>query len=117
MFKVTNIVWDTDGDRIEDLPETVYIDDNDEIDEDEIADYLSDEYGWCIKSYDLDTDFDVKMVRFLEVKKTLNTPKTRLAYNRCFKKPWSFYKEHTISEAVMLITEEIECELAGNNKG
>jgi len=43
-IKTTNINWDTDGHEI-DLPKQVEL----EVDhEDEIADKLSDEYGWCI---------------------------------------------------------------------
>jgi len=47
MYKVTEIEWDTEEDEI-DLPKEVYI--NHDIEEDEIVDFLSDEYGWCIKS-------------------------------------------------------------------
>ena len=44
---VTDIVWDTDGENVN-LPDTV---DVPAIIEDEaVADYLSDIYGWCISS-------------------------------------------------------------------
>jgi hypothetical protein len=44
-FYVTNIEWDTDGEKIETLPTEAIIEAKDE---DEIADKLSDEYGFCI---------------------------------------------------------------------
>ena len=47
---VTDIVWDTDGENVE-LPTEVEI--PNDIEEDEIADYLSDEYGWCIESFNV----------------------------------------------------------------
>ena len=59
----TNIVWDTDGISIDDLPETVTIDEptaemvaaigSDDYSDDYsvIADYLSDLYSWCIESF------------------------------------------------------------------
>ena len=39
--------WDTDGEYI-DLPKTAEV--PDDIPEDEVADWLSDKYGWCINS-------------------------------------------------------------------
>ena len=48
---VTNIMWDTDGISIDDLPEEVQISDSEKIGEDGVADYLSDVYGWCVKSF------------------------------------------------------------------
>ncbi len=54
MKKVTNIVWDTDEDSDEDpnvnLPDTVWIP---KIEDDEIADYLSDKYGYLIESFEI----------------------------------------------------------------
>jgi hypothetical protein len=47
---VTDIVWDTDGEKVE-LPTEVEI--PNDIEEDEIADYLSDEYGWCVESFNV----------------------------------------------------------------
>ncbi len=47
-FFVTDIDWDTDG-EIVDLPSKVQIPNGIEVCG--IADYLSDEFGWCIKSY------------------------------------------------------------------
>lgn len=47
-MRVTNILWDTDGESV-DLPTEVDIIDN--IDEDEVADYLSDEYGYLVESF------------------------------------------------------------------
>ena len=49
LFKATGIVWDTDGSdfKIVGLPETAYVHTDDE---DEIADLLSDEFGFCINT-------------------------------------------------------------------
>lgn len=47
-MKVTNIKWETDGVDVE-LPKEVEVDDN--ISDDEIADYLSDTYGWLVDSF------------------------------------------------------------------
>ena len=43
--------WDTDGYTVEEcgLEEVAEIPNN--IEEDEIADYLSDEYGYCVESF------------------------------------------------------------------
>ena len=54
MIKATNIVWDTDGISIDDLPEEVAI--KDDIEVEEIADYLSDVYGWCVESFNIELD-------------------------------------------------------------
>ena len=43
-IKTTNINWDTDEYEV-DLPQQVELEVEDE---DEIADKLSDKYGWCI---------------------------------------------------------------------
>lgn len=44
-FYISDIEWDTDGEKIETLPtETIIEAEN----EDEIADKLSDKYGFCI---------------------------------------------------------------------
>ena len=51
---VTNIKWETDGYEVDDLPTEVEVDDD--LDEDEIADYLSDEYGWLVESFALPMD-------------------------------------------------------------
>lgn len=47
-FYITNIEWDTDGEKIETLPTEAIIEAKDE---DEIADKLSDEYGFCIFNF------------------------------------------------------------------
>lgn len=55
MIRVFNIVWDTEdnGEVIDpkecNLPSETEIPNG--IDHDDIADYLSDEYGWCVVSY------------------------------------------------------------------
>lgn len=53
-MKVTDIIWETDGEVV-DLPSEVEIDDDDVL-EDEIADYLSDTYGWLVESFALPMD-------------------------------------------------------------
>ena len=52
---VTDIKWETDG-EIVDLPTEVEVDDN--MDDDEIADYLSDTYGWLVNGFALPMDND-----------------------------------------------------------
>lgn len=52
-MKITDIVWDCeelDQDEIG-LPSEVEV--PDEVEEDEIADWLSDEYGWCVLAYSM----------------------------------------------------------------
>lgn len=49
-MKVSDIKWETDGETI-DLPSEVEVNDN--ISDDEIADYLSDKYGWLVESFSL----------------------------------------------------------------
>jgi hypothetical protein len=48
----TNIKWDTDGEQIDDLPTRVEIPFG--VDDDEIADLLSDEYGFCVCRFDIE---------------------------------------------------------------
>lgn len=48
---VYNIIWVTDGADDVDLPNSVYVPSN--IDEDMITDWLSDQYGFLIESYEL----------------------------------------------------------------
>ena len=50
-MKAINIQWDTDNEMI-DLPTEVEI--PEDYSEDEVADYLSDEYGYCIFNFDID---------------------------------------------------------------
>lgn len=50
---VSRIIWETDGEVV-DLPTEVEVDDN--LSEDEIADYLSDTYGWLVVSFSLPMD-------------------------------------------------------------
>ena len=47
--KVNNIVWDTDGEKVDGLPKSVTLTLRNPVDD--IADALSDEYGFCVKSY------------------------------------------------------------------
>lgn len=58
-MKAINIKWDTDGDMdlLNELPTEIEIPedmtDEDEIDEEEISDYLSDETGFCHNGFEL----------------------------------------------------------------
>ena len=54
-MEVTNIKWETDGEVV-DLPTEVEV--NDDLSDDEIADYLSDTYGWLVNGFSLPTDND-----------------------------------------------------------
>ena len=50
-YKVTNIVYDTDGESV-DLPSEMIVNVDGVIDIDqEIADAISDKTGWCVGSY------------------------------------------------------------------
>lgn len=54
-MEVTNIKWETDGEVV-DLPTEVEV--NDDLSDDEIADYLSDTYGWLVEGFSLPMDDD-----------------------------------------------------------
>jgi hypothetical protein len=56
MRKITNIIWDTDGDKKlqKSLPKEVDV--PKELGLYEIADYLSDEYGFCVFDFSCDLD-------------------------------------------------------------
>lgn len=49
-MKIDSIVWETDNQEV-DLPSEVDVPNY--LDEFEIADYLSDEYGWLVKSFEI----------------------------------------------------------------
>ena len=53
LVTVTNIDWDMDGEEypVDDLPATVELEVEDE---DEIADRLSDRYGFCVRGFAVD---------------------------------------------------------------
>ena len=52
-MKVTNIEWETDGEVV-DLPTEVEVEDG--MSDDEVADFLSDEYGWLVNGFSLPMD-------------------------------------------------------------
>ena len=52
---VSDIKWVTDGEVVE-LPTEVEV--NDDLSDDEIADYLSDTYGWLVEGFALPMDDD-----------------------------------------------------------
>ena len=57
ILKVTDIEWETDGEDVE-LPTEVDIEVDEDYTDDEIADYLSDEYGWLVNGFALPMDDD-----------------------------------------------------------
>ena len=61
-MKAINIKWDTD-DQVVDLPTEVEIPEG--YSEDEVADYLSDEYGYCVFNFDIDGDEKMKNLQML----------------------------------------------------
>jgi len=48
-MRISNIKWETDGEQV-DLPTEVEVPDT--LDEFEVADYLSDNYGWLVESFE-----------------------------------------------------------------
>ena len=55
-LRITDIEWDTDG-KEADLPPEVILDAAAEGIEDpeaEVADWLADRYGWCVKGFSID---------------------------------------------------------------
>lgn len=48
LFRAYDIKWDTDGKAV-DLPDDVYVRAEDE---NEVVDYLSDEFGFCVFGFD-----------------------------------------------------------------
>lgn len=54
-MKATDIKWVTDGEDVQ-LPSEVEIPSIIEDDDDAIADYLSDTYGWLVEGFALSTD-------------------------------------------------------------
>lgn len=67
---VSNIKWETDGEVV-DLPTEVEVADG--LDDDQIADYLSDTYGWLVDSFTLpmtddDRDYFGEHVNEVEAK-------------------------------------------------
>jgi len=54
-------------------------------------------------------EWDVLNAKFREVREALNkpeTPETIPAYLLCWKKPWKFYREHTVQEAIEILIKE-----------
>ena len=74
-IRVANIKWDTDGEAVDHLPENVSIDKPSDdfvkdakADSSVIADYLSDEFGFCIISFDyfFEEEIEEKEMNFEE---------------------------------------------------
>jgi hypothetical protein len=67
-LKITNIDWDTDGEDVT-LPSELVIDpvaEGIENPSEQVADFLSDRYGWCVKGFvceqEPDSDLDPHLV-------------------------------------------------------
>lgn len=60
-MRATNIIWDTDGDGeiALSLPNEIKLPQN--LDKDCVADYLSDQTGWLVESYDIEPDEHLNM--------------------------------------------------------
>lgn len=55
MLYATDIIWETDGEVVESIPSEAAIPESiDEDDYDAISDYLSDEYGYLVISYEVE---------------------------------------------------------------
>lgn len=56
-FEVSNIKWDTDGQKVN-LPKKMTIEIPDDVQDDEVGDYIEDEIsnitGWCHKGFTTD---------------------------------------------------------------
>lgn len=46
---MVSVEWDTDGEDVKDLPTTIAV--PNEIEDYDVADWLSDNYGWCVYSW------------------------------------------------------------------
>lgn len=51
-MKTVKVIWDTDGVNPEELDLPTQVDVPDEIEVSEIADWLSDEYGYCVDGFE-----------------------------------------------------------------
>lgn len=95
-----NIKWDTDGNTeiLKDLPTNVEIPWNTE--EDEVCDYLSDKYGYCVFDFNIE-EKDIFRGLFIEG--------TRSGYV-----PEQCEKTMTVNQLIEKLEELKECENAGN---
>ena len=50
--RMVYVEWDTDGEEVDDLPSEVEI--PYDVEEDDIADWLSDEFGYCVESFSVE---------------------------------------------------------------
>ena len=56
-MRIFNIDWETDGYDVE-LPKEVQVEPSyRRLDEDEVADYLSDTYGWLVNSFEIEGEY------------------------------------------------------------
>ena len=96
----TNIKWDTDGDIeiLDDLPTEVDI--PYDMEEDEICDYLSDEYGYCVFGFDIEKNDGFRGI-FIEG--------TRSGYS-----PDQCDETITVNQLIKKLEELRDCENAGD---
>ena len=55
-MKVINIVWETDGVSVKELNLPIEVNVPENIDTENIANFLSDEYGYLVKSFEIESD-------------------------------------------------------------
>ena len=60
-MRIVNIEWDQEDNGVfadANLPSEVFFEGKEQADADEIADALSDAYGFCVKSFSIDDQFE-----------------------------------------------------------
>jgi hypothetical protein len=67
-MKIYGIVWETDNQEV-DLPSEVDV--PNDLGEFEIADYLSDEYGWLVQSFEIKTFEDLTIEELWKLRKEI----------------------------------------------
>jgi hypothetical protein len=61
-YLITDIDWDTDGEEIKDLPNELVLKSIVPLKEEEIADWLSDEFGWLVNDYSYEENIKIHEV-------------------------------------------------------
>ena len=51
LYHITDIDWDTEGEVIDDLPTQLVLKSSTELDDYEIADWMTEEFGWLVNGY------------------------------------------------------------------
>ena len=103
LYEVFNIVWDTDGLNIENLPSATIVeckDDDFGAEEEEIANALSDKYDWCVISYEYRRIRTMKHY-LIHFKQTVDGVDSELSrYWRCDAEDYNHAIEQLNSEVV-----------------